>query len=182
MNQIPFSCDLENVKIPLTVQWQMRPCWAGHLYVKSDVYGFGVVLLEMLSGQRALDPNRPRGQHNLVDWAKPLLSERRKLTRLMDPRFEGQYPSKAALRAAQLTLKCLAAEPKNRPSMKQVVETLEQIQAISDKPTESKYKSARPVNHHNHQLHHVQNRSPLHPQINGVGGGARAHQLPPRLR
>ncbi|KAL0431055.1 UNVERIFIED_CONTAM: putative serine/threonine-protein kinase PIX13, partial [Sesamum radiatum] len=45
-----------------------------HLYVKSDVYGFGVVLLEMLTGLRALDTRRPSGQHNLVDWLKPLLS------------------------------------------------------------------------------------------------------------
>ncbi|CAD6248339.1 unnamed protein product [Miscanthus lutarioriparius] len=42
----------------------------GHLYVKSDVYGFGVVMLEMLSGQRALDPNRPSGQLSLADWTK----------------------------------------------------------------------------------------------------------------
>ncbi|XXG71894.1 hypothetical protein AAC387_Pa07g1117 [Persea americana] len=154
----------------------------GHLYVKSDVYGFGVVLLEMLSGQRALDPNRPSGQHNLVEWAKPLLSERRKLARLMDPRLEGQYPSKGASRAAQLTLKCIAPEPKNRPAMKEVVDTLEQIQAIGDRPTESKTKSARPINRHQHQHHPMTNRSPLQPKLNGVGGGARAQQLPPGLR
>lgn len=156
--------------------------WAGHLYVKSDVYGFGVVLLEMLSGQRALDPNRPSGQHNLVEWAKPLLSERRKLARLMDPRLEGQYPSKGAFRAAQLTLKCIASEPKNRPSMKDVVVTLEQVQAIGDKPIESKTKSARPINHHQREPHPMTNRSPFQPKLNGVGGGARAQQLPPGLR
>ena len=49
------------------------------MYVKSDVYGFGVVMLEMLSGQRALDPNRPNGQLSLADWAKPSLADRRKL-------------------------------------------------------------------------------------------------------
>ncbi|KAJ1690429.1 hypothetical protein LUZ63_014584 [Rhynchospora breviuscula] len=102
----------------------------GHLYVKSDVYGFGVVLLEMLSGQRALDPNRPSDQLSLVDWAKPFLSDRRKLVRLMDPRLEGKYPSKAAVEAANLTLNCLASEPKNRPSMKEVVEKLEQIEGM----------------------------------------------------
>ncbi|XP_078177940.1 receptor-like cytoplasmic kinase 176 [Carex rostrata] len=102
----------------------------GHLYVKSDVYGFGVVLLEMLSGQRALDPNRPSNQLSLVEWAKPLLSDRRRLARLMDPRLEGKYPSKAALEAADLSLNCLASEPKNRPSMKEVVEKLEKIEAM----------------------------------------------------
>ncbi|RYR70237.1 hypothetical protein Ahy_A03g016744 isoform A [Arachis hypogaea] len=37
----------------------------GHLTAKSDVFSFGVVLLEMLSGRRAVDKNRPSGQHNL---------------------------------------------------------------------------------------------------------------------
>ncbi|RWW29798.1 hypothetical protein GW17_00005662 [Ensete ventricosum] len=99
-----------------------------------DVYGFGVVLLEMLSGQRALDPNRPGGQYNLVDWARPMLADRRKLARLMDPRLEGQYSSKGALQAALLTLRCLAGDPKSRPSMKEVVETLEHIEALNGRP------------------------------------------------
>jgi serine/threonine protein kinase len=110
----------------------------GHLYVKSDVYGFGVVMLEMLSGQRALDPNRPNGQLSLVDWAKPYLADRRKLARLMDPRFKGQYNSKQALQAAQLTLNCLAGEPRNRPSMKEVVETLEQIELMKRRAREAR--------------------------------------------
>ena len=84
---------------------------------KSDVYSFGVVLLEVLTGLRALDTDRPSGQHNLVDWAKPPLADRRQLARLMDPRLEGQYSSRGAQRAAQLTLRCLAADHTNRPSI-----------------------------------------------------------------
>ncbi|KQJ92936.1 probable serine/threonine-protein kinase PIX13 isoform X2 [Brachypodium distachyon] len=110
----------------------------GHLYVKSDVYGFGVVMLEMLTGQRALDPNRPNGQLSLVDWAKPYLNDRRKLARIMDTRFEGQYNSKQALQSAQLTMICLAAEPRSRPSMKEVLETLEQIEAMKSRAREAR--------------------------------------------
>ncbi|VAI42169.1 unnamed protein product [Triticum turgidum subsp. durum] len=109
-----------------------------HLYVKSDVYGFGVVMLEMLSGKRALDPNRPNGQQSLVDWAKPYLADRRKLARLMDPQFEGQYNSKQSHQAAQLTLNCLAGEPRSRPSMKEVLETLEQIEALKSRTREAR--------------------------------------------
>ncbi|PIM98318.1 Serine/threonine protein kinase [Handroanthus impetiginosus] len=112
----------------------------GHLYVKSDVYGFGVVLLEMLTGLRALDTKRTNGKHNLVEWVKPLLSQKRKLKSIMDARIEGQYSSKAALQAAQLSLRCLEGEPRKRPSMKEVVEVLEQIAAM-ERPKESKNKS-----------------------------------------
>ena len=108
----------------------------GHLYVKSDVYGFGVVLLEMISGLRALDPSRVSEKVNLVNWAKPLLADRRKLSQVMDPGLEGQYSSKGALLAAQLTLKCLNGDPKSRPSMKEVVEALEQIESIKSRVRE----------------------------------------------
>jgi serine/threonine protein kinase len=101
------------------------------LYVKSDVYGFGVVLLEMLTGLRAMDTRRPADQLNLVDWAKPLLADRRRLARLVDPRLEGQCPSKAA---AQLTLRCLANDPRSRPSMAEVVASLEDIERIRPRP------------------------------------------------
>lgn len=111
--------------------------------MKSDVYGFGVVLVEMLTALRALDTNRPSGQHNLVDWVKPYLQDRRKLKTIIDSRLEGKYPSKAAFRIAQLALKCLASEPKHRPSMKEVLEILERIQAANDRPVEPRLRSTR---------------------------------------
>ncbi|KAJ3680439.1 hypothetical protein LUZ60_016717 [Juncus effusus] len=108
----------------------------GHLYVKSDVYGFGVVLLEILTGLRALDTSRPSGQHNLIDWAKPYLADKKKVTRLIDPRLNGKFSSKGALSAAQLTLRCLEIDPKSRPAMKEVVDALEEIESMTSKPTE----------------------------------------------
>ncbi|CAO2150367.1 unnamed protein product [Urochloa humidicola] len=102
----------------------------GQLNVKSDVYGFGVVLLELLTGLRVLDLNRPAHQQNLVEWARPYLSGRGKLTILMDQRLGGQYPAKAALQAAKLAGKCLASESRNRPSMTDVVAALEGVEAI----------------------------------------------------
>ncbi|XP_059654149.1 probable serine/threonine-protein kinase PIX13 [Cornus florida] len=139
----------------------------GHLYVKSDVYGFGVVLVEMLTGLRALDTNRPSGQHNLVDWIKPYLYDRRKLKNIVDLRLEGKYPSKAAVQVAQLSLSCLGPEPKTRPSMKEVVERLERIEAVNERPRERRINTHRTAYQHGQQpLHH---RSPHHPRQNGNG-------------
>ncbi|RWR78505.1 Protein kinase domain-containing protein [Cinnamomum micranthum f. kanehirae] len=136
----------------------------GHLYVKSDVYSFGVVLLEMLSGMRALDDYRPYEQQNLVKWAEPYLSDWSEvLSRVMDRRLEGHYPSEGAVQAARLILQCLSPDPRNRPSMTQVVEALEQIQAIKHMPLEPKNETLRPADH-NHSDHHARICSPLHPK------------------
>ncbi|KAK2996741.1 hypothetical protein RJ639_025443 [Escallonia herrerae] len=106
----------------------------GHLYVKSDVYGFGVVLVEMLTGLREVDTSRPSGQHHLVEWAKPFLANRRRLKNILDSRLEGKYYSKAAVHIAQLALACLTPEPKTRPPMEVVVETLGRVDAVYERP------------------------------------------------
>ncbi|MCL7051082.1 hypothetical protein MKW94_026256 [Papaver nudicaule] len=101
----------------------------GHLTAKSDVYGYGVVLLELLIGRRAMDKSRPSREHNLVDWARPLLVHSKKLVRILDPRMEGQYSPRVAQKVANLAYQCLGQNPKGRPEMSQVVELLETFQS-----------------------------------------------------
>ncbi|KAK0603994.1 hypothetical protein LWI29_010971 [Acer saccharum] len=99
---------------------------SGHLNVKSDVYSFGIVLLELLTGLRAADLRQTND--NLVQWLKPMLSQPKTL---MDVRMKGQYSLGAACNATQLTLKCLEVNHKYRPSMKEVLEVLVQIEAMT---------------------------------------------------
>lgn len=101
----------------------------GHLTARSDVYGFGVVLLELLIGRKALDKSRPSREHNLVEWARPLLNHNKKLLRILDPRLEGQYTDKMAMKVALLAYQCLSQNPKGRPLMNQVVDILENFQS-----------------------------------------------------
>lgn len=144
--------------------------------MKSDVYGFGVVLVEMLTGLRALDTNRPSAQHNLVDWIKPYLSDKRKLKNIMDSRLEGKYPSRGAVLIAQLALTCLAPEQKTRPSMKEVVETLERVEAVNEKPRPPRVHSSHNVASHRNGQNSMNYRSPHHPRQDGNRG----YQLPTR--
>lgn len=113
----------------------------GHLTARSDVYGFGVVLLELLIGRRAMDKSRPSREHNLVEWARPLLNHNKKLLRIIDPRMEGQYSAKTAFKVASLAYQCLSQNPKGRPVMSQVVELLEKYQTKTCNPEEAMLQS-----------------------------------------
>ncbi|KAK4762836.1 hypothetical protein SAY86_008604 [Trapa natans] len=108
----------------------------GRLTPKSDVYSFGVVLLELLTGKRALDDDRPGYlDEGLVDWAKPFLSESRKVFRIMDTRLGGQYSKKGAQSAAAIALQCLDWDQKYRPAMSEVLAMLEQLTHTAKRPS-----------------------------------------------
>ncbi|XP_057417260.1 probable serine/threonine-protein kinase PBL17 isoform X1 [Lotus japonicus] len=113
----------------------------GHLTARSDVYGFGVVLLEMLIGRRALDKSRPSREHNLVEWARPLLNHNKKLLKILDPKIDGQYSSKTAIKVAHLAYLCLSQNPKGRPLMSQVVEILENFQTKGENEEDQVFQS-----------------------------------------
>lgn len=106
----------------------------GHLTARSDVYSFGVVLLELLTGRRSVDKKRSSREQNLVDWARPMLKDARKLDRIMDPRLEGQYSEAGAKKAAALAYLCLSHRPKNRPCMSTVVSILNDLKDYNDIP------------------------------------------------
>ncbi|XP_024534751.1 serine/threonine-protein kinase PCRK2 isoform X1 [Selaginella moellendorffii] len=102
----------------------------GHLTAKSDVWSFGVVLLELLTGRKALDKNRPKNEQRLLEWVKPYISTSRKFHLIMDPSLEGHYPLQAAQKMASLAASCLTRQPKARPKMSELVEGLKQVLAI----------------------------------------------------
>ncbi|KAL0338309.1 UNVERIFIED_CONTAM: putative serine/threonine-protein kinase PBL9 [Sesamum calycinum] len=115
----------------------------GHLTAKSDVYSFGVVLLEILTGKKAIDKNRPTGEHNLVEWAKPYLTNKRRIFRVLDARLEGQYTVSRAVKAANLALQCLSMDARARPNMDEVVIALEQLQESKDTTSKNDQKDHR---------------------------------------
>ncbi|KAG6541942.1 hypothetical protein Mapa_016667 [Marchantia paleacea] len=100
----------------------------GHLLVKSDVYSYGVVLLELLSGRKPVDMTQPSGQENLVTWARPLLKDKDRLPELADPRLYGRYPREDFAQVAAIAAACVAPEASQRPTMGEVVQSLKLVQ------------------------------------------------------
>ncbi|XP_042034542.1 probable serine/threonine-protein kinase PBL15 [Salvia splendens] len=104
----------------------------GHLTTKSDIYSFGVVLLEFLTGRRAMDRSRAEHEQSLVDWTRPYLTSSRKMRCIMDPRFAGQYSVRVAREMGLLAQQCVSLNPKDRPKMPAIIETFESIQNLRD--------------------------------------------------
>jgi serine/threonine protein kinase len=108
----------------------------GHLTAKSDVWSFGVVLLEILSGRRSLDKNRPGHEQNMLRWAKPWLQGNRRIEHMMDPKLVGGegggYSQVQADRVLKLARECLNKYPRERPRMSIIVQKLKEIVDLND--------------------------------------------------
>ncbi|KAI7754899.1 hypothetical protein M8C21_026685 [Ambrosia artemisiifolia] len=93
--------------------------------VKSEIFSFGVVLLEILTGMKVFDRNRPKGKENLVKWASPLLPHEENVGMIIDPQLhDNNHPPKGAFMLAQLISNCLQQTEDKRPSMENVLHVL----------------------------------------------------------
>lgn len=91
---------------------------------KSDVYSYGVVVLEVLTGKQPIDPTIPEGVH-LVDWVR----QKRGGIEVLDPSLHSRPESEIEemLQALGVALLCVNSTPDERPTMKDVAAMLKEI-------------------------------------------------------
>ncbi|KAJ4848323.1 hypothetical protein Tsubulata_003720 [Turnera subulata] len=98
----------------------------GKISDKTDVYAFGVVLLELITGRKPIEAKRPPGEENLVLWAKPLLQKGKgAIEELVDPRITCSLKNISQLtRMIQAAAACVTSEESRRPGIGQIIAIL----------------------------------------------------------
>ncbi|KAB5545260.1 hypothetical protein DKX38_013372 [Salix brachista] len=92
---------------------------------KTDVFGFGILLLELITGQKALDFGRAANQKGvMLDWVKKLHQDR-KLNLMVDKDLRGKYDRIELEEMVQVALLCTQFNPSHRPKMSEVLKMLE---------------------------------------------------------
>ncbi|GJX73853.1 proline-rich receptor-like protein kinase PERK9 [Tanacetum coccineum] len=108
----------------------MAPEYAssGKLTEKSDVFCFGVVLLELIIGCIFVDASQPLGDESLVEWARPLLShalETKDFKVLVDPRLGTNFVASVMFRMIEVAAACVRHSATKRPSMGQEIDIVQ---------------------------------------------------------
>ncbi|KAL5759054.1 hypothetical protein ACOSP7_021665 [Xanthoceras sorbifolium] len=96
----------------------------GKLNDKSDVYAFGVVLLELLIGRRPVEKMSPSQCQSIVTWAMPQLTDRSKLPNIVDPVIRDTMDLKHLYQVAAVAVLCVQPEPSYRPLITDVLHSL----------------------------------------------------------
>ncbi|KAH0855982.1 LOW QUALITY PROTEIN: hypothetical protein HID58_084243 [Brassica napus] len=93
---------------------------------KSDVYAFGVFLLELVSGREASEPSPSSSTQTLVEWMQNI-RDYKDIPMMIDERLGGTYTAEGVEEVITLTLRCLNVSSEKRPAMSYVVAELERI-------------------------------------------------------
>ncbi|KAL8500892.1 hypothetical protein ACS0TY_020467 [Phlomoides rotata] len=114
---------------PAGTMGYLDPCYItpDNLSTKTDVFSFGILLLEIISGRKAIDMgNSPP---SVIDWAIPLI-RRGKLLSIYDPRLLPPKDAMVRKMLAVVAAKCVRSCRERRPSMKEVVKCLTELSKL----------------------------------------------------
>ncbi|KAG2722805.1 hypothetical protein I3760_02G143300 [Carya illinoinensis] len=93
---------------------------------KSDVYGFGVVLLKIITGRPAIE--RSEARTNVSEFVSSMLAMG-DIKNIVDPRLHGNFNSNSVWRAVEIAMGCVSPTAAKRPTMSEVVADLKECMA-----------------------------------------------------
>ncbi|KAJ9564946.1 hypothetical protein OSB04_000912 [Centaurea solstitialis] len=96
----------------------------GMVSVRTDVYAYGITLIQLISGRKAVSSNSEDHHQSLRQWAEPLV-ESLALHDLIDQRLGDSYDPFELYHMAKTAYLCVKVDPEKRPSMGEVVQLLE---------------------------------------------------------
>nr|GMD07109.1 probable receptor-like serine/threonine-protein kinase At4g34500 [Ipomoea batatas] len=122
----PLTWDIRMKIATGTARGYVSPDYAstGMLNEGCDVYSFGILLMEIITGRSPVDYSRPPGEMNLVEWFKGMVANRRG-EELVDPLIKVHPPPRILKRALLVCLRCIDLDANKRPKMGQIVNMLE---------------------------------------------------------
>eukprot|EP00253_Pinus_taeda_P013012 PITA_13012 len=120
----------------------------GQLTEKADIYSYGIVVLEIVSGRKSVDTNLPEPIQILLQWVWNQY-ENNQVFDIVDPTLEGQFPREQVLRVITVALLCTQGPPALRPTMSQVGSMLTNNLESGAQPIQPVFIDAFPGKHTN---------------------------------
>ncbi|KAH6812583.1 Protein kinase superfamily protein [Perilla frutescens var. frutescens] len=154
----------------------------GMLNEKSDIYSFGILIMEIITGRSPVDYSRPQGEVNLVEWLKTMVGNR-KSEEVVDPKMPERPASKALKRLILVALKCVDPDAQKRPKMGHVIHMLESEDLLSREERRIARESLSSHREESHQGLELTNKQSSEGTSDiSEGDSSRNHHMTTRLR
>lgn len=105
---------------PVSFYFSIRAQSSGNFNKKSDIYSFGIILLELITGQPAIRRDVNGEIIRIQEWVTPII-ENGDVRSIVDPRLQGDFDTNSAWKAVEIALSCVLNTATRRPDMTDVL-------------------------------------------------------------